>query len=584
MKRCPECRRDYYDDTLLYCLDDGNALLEGPASVDEPATAILSEPGTVATGFRPSEAPTKPHIIATDQTAIFRTGAEAEPRESLGDLAERHSLSAHRAAKPQSQRNKLLAIFGIAVLLLIVGFFGYRYFAPTKQIESIAVMPFVNESGNEDVEYLSDGMTETLIKSLSQLPNLAVKSRSTVFYYKGKETSPKKIGEELNVQAVLLGRVGGRGDDLKLSLELVNTQTQDVIWSEQYDRKQSDLVSLQSEIAKDVSTKLKLKLSGADAAKVEKNYTTNPEAYKLYLQGRFYWNRREEKDFRKATDFFNQAIALDPNYALAYAGLADTHALLFSYDFAPVTEIAVARDYANRSLSLDSSLAEPHAVLALTSEYLYDWTGAELEFKRSIELNPNYPTAHQWYGEMLTCLGRFDEALAEHRRSLEIDPLSLPLNWTYGRALYFARRYDEALIQLKKAVDLDTNFARTHRTLAEYYRLKKDFGASVEERAKFFDLSGNPEAAALVRQVFAKEGWPAFLRLSASNQTLNDNLWVRAKAYDELGERNAAFAELEKAYANRSTSLLWLKIEPGFDTLRDDPRYKDLLKRMGLPE
>ena len=275
MKRCPECRRDYYDETLLYCLDDGNALLEGPATGStshEPATAILSEPGAVreprraaiATGLRGGEEKTKHQINTTGQTAILRSGAEAEPQKSLGELSEKQSFSANRAAKP-------LMIFGVAVALLITVFFGYRYFGSSgKQIESIAVMPFVNESGNADVEYLSDGMTETLIKSLSQLPNLSVKARSAVFTYKGKQTSPKSIGDELGVQAVLLGRVVQRGDDLKLSLELVDTKTQDVIWSEQYDRKQADLVRLQNEIAQDVSGNLKVKLSWNDQQKLAK--------------------------------------------------------------------------------------------------------------------------------------------------------------------------------------------------------------------------------------------------------------------------------------------------------------------------
>jgi TolB-like protein len=282
---------------MSFCLDDGAELLYGPArsepgavatgsfGTDEPATAILSEPGAAATGFPASESPTRAQVNTTDQTAILHTGSEAEPQGSLGDSSEKRSFSANRAAKP------LIAAV-VAVVVLVGGFFGYKYLKPAKQIESIAVMPFVNESGNADVEYLSDGMTESLIKSLSQVPNLAVKSRSTVFYYKGKETSPRKIGEELGVQAVLLGRVGGRGDDLKLSLELVNTQTQDVIWAEQYDRKQSDLVSLQSEIAKDVSTNIQAKLSGADEANVTKTGTVNPEAYQAYLKGRYFWNRR----------------------------------------------------------------------------------------------------------------------------------------------------------------------------------------------------------------------------------------------------------------------------------------------------
>ena len=269
MKRCPECRRDYYDDTLAFCLEDGSALVQGSVpSPDEPQTAILHS--TAA----PGEAPTRAQIHMTDQTAVFPTGT--------GDVA----------AKPRSfDRRLLLAPLALAVIVL-GGFFGYRYIVPAKQIESIAVMPFVNESGNADVEYLSDGMTETLIKSLSELPNLNVKPRSSVFRYKGKDTDLKTIGKELNVEAILNGRVIQRGEQLTLSLELVDVQNDKVLWTESYGRKQSDLVSLQSEIAKDVSTKLKLKLSGADEAKVTKTSTANPEAYQAYLKGRYYWARR----------------------------------------------------------------------------------------------------------------------------------------------------------------------------------------------------------------------------------------------------------------------------------------------------
>ena len=332
MKRCLECRRDYYDDTLSFCLADGTELVYG-LSDDEPATAILPEPGALATGFRHGEDKTRPQINTTDQTAIFPRGAEAEPQKKLGDSSERHRFwhekrasvagtpqpSAHRAAKP-------LAVIGVAAVLLIAGFFGYRYFSPpSKQIESIAVMPFVNASGNADVEYLSDGMTETLISSLASVPNLSVKPRSTVFRYKGKETDAKTIGKELNVQAILNGRVVQRGDQLTLSLELIDVEKDIVLWSQQYVRKQSDLVSLQSEIARDVSGKLKSKLSGADTAKVEKNYTANPDAYQLYLKGRHYLLKTTRDGFQTSITYFQQAIAIDPSYALAYAGLADAY-------------------------------------------------------------------------------------------------------------------------------------------------------------------------------------------------------------------------------------------------------------------
>src|SRR5438128_2085569 len=333
--------------------------------------------------------------------------------------------STTRELKP---KRRPVLIAGVLLISAAVAVAGYFYLTRKDKaaIQSIAVMPFVNASGNADVEYLSDGMTETLIKSLSQLPNLAVKSRSTVFYYKGKETSPKKIGEELNVQAVLLGRVVQRGDDLKLNLELVNTNTQDVIWSEQYNRKQSDLVSLQSEIAKDVSTKLKSKLSGADEAKVAKTSTANPEAYQAYLKGRYYWNRRTAENLKKAIEQFKAATDRDPNYALAYAGLADCYVLLNEYAGTPTSEsLPQAKAYAERALSLDEQLSEPHATLGAIDDNWWQWSEAEREFKRAIEINPNYATTYHWYSDLLRILGQFDEAALIAKRAHEIDPCFL---------------------------------------------------------------------------------------------------------------------------------------------------------------
>jgi len=372
-------------------------------------------------------------------------------------------------------------------------------------------------------------------------------------------------------------------------LELIDAQTENVIWSEQYNRRQSDLVSLQSEIARDVSSKLRTKLSGADEQKLAKTYTTNSEAYKLYLQGRFYWNKREEKDFRKAIEFFNQAIALDGNYALAYAGLADTYALLSTFGFMPSTEgVPKAREFARQAVSLDGGLAEPHTTLGyLSLTYDYDFAGSERESRRAIELNPNYATAHQWYGEMLLNAGRLDEASTEYRRALEIEPLSLPINWDLGRFLYMSRRYDESMAQHKKTIELDPGFARAHRTLAEVYRVKGDYANAVEERARFFDLIGQSQNATLIRATFARDGWLGFLRLvTAENSPLKDsnNNWVVAKAYLDLGQKDKAFAELNKAYENRLSSLCWLKVEPQLDSLRSDPRYQQLLQKMGFPQ
>lgn len=375
-------------------------------------------------------------------------------------------------------------------------------------------------------------MTETLISSLSRLPNLNVKARSTVFRYKGKELDPKKIGAELNVRAVLTGRVVQRGDRLTLGLELVDTETENVIWSEQYNRGPADLVTLQSEVARDVAGKLKIKLSGADKRNIAKTYTTNPEAYRYYLQGRFYWNKREEREFREAVEYFDQAIALDRNDAVAHAGLADTYALLSGYGFMPQAEaVPKAREFARRALSLDDTLAEPHATLGyVLAQHDRDFAGAERELKRAIELNPNYATAHQWYGELLTYLGRFDESFAAFRRGLESEPLSLPINWDFGRCLYMGRKYDGSLAQLKKTVELDPGFARARLTLGDLYRIRKDYANALEEHASFYELRGEPQNAALAREGFARGGWGGYLRLvTAENSPLRANPWMVAR-------------------------------------------------------
>src|SRR5437016_4367900 len=313
MKRCPQCDRVETDDALAFCRADGTALVSDASSIDQEAGTVKLGSGSVAnesaTGILP-------------QTTDANINRATAPTTVLS--AQPPSSTTSELTKPK-RRKTVIAV--TVILTAVVAAFtaivvdSYRSRNSGKSIQSIAVMPFVNASGNADLDYLSDGMTETLIKSLSQLPNLNVKARSTVFRYKGKDTDAKTIGKELGVPAILNGRMTQRGEQLTLNLELIDAQTENVIWTDQYDRKLSDLVSLQSEIARDVSSKLKTKLSGADEQKIAKTYTTNTEAYKLYLQGRFYWNKREEKDFRKAVDYYNQSVALDPKYALAYSGL-----------------------------------------------------------------------------------------------------------------------------------------------------------------------------------------------------------------------------------------------------------------------
>jgi len=578
MKRCPECRRDYYNEALLYCLDDGNALLEGPAAMDEPATAILQS--TAA----PGEAPTRVQINTTNETAILRTDVGRAP------------------STPQGLAKKVVAGVALPAILILGGYLGYRYLeSSSRQIESIAVMPFVNESGNADVEYLSDGMTETLISSLSQLPNLNVKGRSSVFRYKGKDVDTKTLGKELGVQAVLYGRVIQRGNQLTLSLELLDAVTENVIWSGKYDRKQADVVSLQSEIARDVSNKLKTKLSGADVAKVEKGYTANPEAYRLFLQGRFYWNKRTEADIKKSIEYFDQAIALDPSYALAYSGLADAYGVLPNYtvDSPPEESYPKARTAAQKAMEIDSDLAEPHATLGYVL-HEFDWKHAEAEkeFKRAIELDPNYPSAHQWYGEYLKNMGRFDEGIAEIKRALELDPLSPIIYAALATAYRDDHRYDDAIAQYQKSLEIDPDFSLARTNIARLYISKGMYEQAIDEDRKARLSRGDSSEqvendTTAAREAYRKSGergyWQWALERSEKNARARNrevSPFVIAHCQLGMGNKEDALVALEKALASgkRYTGFFTLKSNPGWDPLRAEPRFKALVRKVGLPE
>ncbi len=486
---------------------------------------------------------------------------------------------------------KYLAAGMLTLLLAVGGFFGYKYLSPNKQIESIAVMPFVNESGNADVDYLSDGMTETLIKSLSQLPNLAVKSRSTVFYYKGKEISPKKIGQELGADAVLLGRVVQRGDDLKLSLELVNTNTQDVIWAEEYNRKQSDLISLQSEIAKDVSSKLELKLTGVDVAKMSTTATTNPEAYQAYLKGRYYWNRRTADNLRRAIEQFSLAADKDPNYALAYAGLADCHAVLPEYAGTPTVEsLPKAKAFAERAIGLDERSAEPFTTLAFINRSSWQWKESEIGFKKAIEVNPNYATTYHWYSLLLRNLGRFDETASMIKRAQELDPLSSIIGVNVSDSQQMQNDHLASIETARKTIEIDPAFSAAYENLGaslielgrnaegienleKAVELGKRSGVRLRGLGYGYAVTGRRSEAVAI----AKELEQKFAKKESSGQYV-------AAVYAGLGDKDMAFEWLEKDFISRNGSLGDIVWRIHFKTLRDDPRYKDLLKRMGLPE
>jgi tetratricopeptide (TPR) repeat protein len=433
-------------------------------------------------------------------------------------------------------------------------------------------------------------MTETLISSLSQLPNLNVKPRSSVFRYKGKDTNPQTIGKELNVQAILNGRVVQRGQELSLFVELIDVALDKVVWSQQYNRKQIDLVTLQSEIARDVSNKLKTKLSGAEVAKVEKTYTANPEAYQLYLRGRFHWNKRTGESLKQSVEFYNQAIEKDPNYALAYSGLAESYELFANYSVAlPQECMPKARAAAVRAIEIDDSLAEAHSALGVYLS-LFSWNqlAAEREFRRAIELNPNYPTAHQQLANLpLTAMGRFDEAIAEGRRAEELDPLSAIISTDQGANLTRARRLDEAIAQLNRTVTLDPNFYVARYALGTAYHAKGNYGEAITEYRKALTLDDDPWVKALLARSLATSGQRAeALKLLAELQAESQHRYVTsaglALVFGALGEKDKAFVWLEKEVAERSPRTPLLSVNPLFDDLRDDPRFQALLRRITL--
>jgi serine/threonine-protein kinase len=501
------------------------------------------------------------------------------------------SASSLEYAVTQAKSHKLTtAIVGIVLLAVVVTVVYFAFLrkgnGTAVQINSIAVMPFVNQSGNADLEYLSDGMTDTLISSLSQLPNLNVKARSSVFRYKGTDTSPQTIGKDLNVQAILTGRIKQRSDQLTLNLELVDAQTENVIWSEQYDRKQSEIINLQSEIARDVSSKLKTKLSGADEKKLAKNYTANPEAYQLYLKGRFYWNKRTADGLTQAAAFYKQAIEKDPSYALAYSGLAETYVLLPNYSVAaPKDSMPQAKAAALKALELDDSIAEAHAALGTyLSGYVWDQSAAERELRRAIELKPNYATAYHWLGLVLTFAKRPDEAMATAHRAEELDPLSLIISADAAFDLILLRRYDEAIAQGQKTLKLDPNFYYAHYLLGWAYLEKGMYPQSIAECRRSIELNPEPWGKGLLAVALAKSGGRAeAVKLRDELKSESAHRYVAsyfvAIADTALDQKDDAFDNLEKDFAERATSFSWFPIDPLLDDLRGDPRWVALMQK-----
>jgi TolB-like protein/Tfp pilus assembly protein PilF len=529
MKRCATCQ-EVFTDSLNFCRNDGTPLV---------FDATLGE----------------------RETVILPTGRVGEPLPTAGSA-------------------------GTTTSSLVTP----RKRAARGVINSLAVLPLVNDSPDAEMEYFSDGITESIINALTQLPKLRVVPRSTVFRYKSSQADPQEIGRELGVRAVLTGRVLHFGERLVVNAELIDVANESQLWGEQYNRKPADIFEVQEEISHEISKKLLLKLSGDEKKRLTKRHTHDPEAYRHYLRGRFYWNKRTEENFRKGIEHFRQAIEVDPDYALAYAGLADSYILLGYYAaYAPGDVMPKAKAAAAKALELDDSLAEAHNSLAYI-HYVYEWkwSAAEKEFKKAIRLNPKYATAHHWYAFKLAAMGRHAGAIAEMKLARELDPLALIINTEVGWAYYFARQYDKAIKHYQKALEMDPNFPVAHMFMGTSYVQQGRYEEAISELRRAIELSGGGVGMnGLLGHAYARAGdrEAALKTIEELNQHSAGGYlspYNLALIYAGLGETDKTMSSLDEAYKERSLFLAWLNVEPMFDSVRSDPRFAELVKRIGL--
>jgi TolB-like protein/Flp pilus assembly protein TadD len=512
--------------------------------------------------------------------------------EALSDVStSTPALRGLRAMGRPRARALLWAAGVVALAALAAAVFWLRPGAGT--IDSLAVLPFVNAGGDPNAEYLSDGITESLINSVSQIPGIKVVSRASAFHYKGREVGARTVGRELGVRAVLTGRIVQRGDALSIRAELVDARDDTHLWGEEYNRRLSDILTVQDEIARDISGKLRQRLTGEEKKRLTRRYTENAEAYGLYLKGRYHWNKRTGEDIQKGIGYFQQAVEKDPTYALAYAGLADSYVILYQYAGLPSREtFPKAKAAALKALEIDDTLAQAHAALAFTHQsFDWDFSAAEKEYRRAIELDPKYPTVHHWYSLYLSWLGRHEQAIAEAERAYELDPLSPIISNVRASAFNDARQYDRAIEAARKTLELDKGFIAALLHLGRALEQKKMYPEAIAAFEEATRLSGRTiRAVAALGHAYAtsgrrEEAKQLIEELKGWSERGYDPLANIALVYVGLGQTDEAIQWLEKAYQVHSAwlVLLALKVDPRWDALRSDARFEDLLRRIGFP-
>ncbi len=528
------------------------------------------------------------------ETATSTTSTAASTAVSAAAAASTVSSAEYLVSQLGKHKRSVLGVAAlVAVVILAAGlwFFKFRVSAvATDSIKSIAVLPFQNKSEDQDTDYLSDGLTESLIFRLSQLPGLKVSPTSSVMRYKGKDTDIAKIATDLGVDSIMTGRLVKRGDNFHITVELVDVRNHKSLWGEQYERKMADLLTTQREIATSITDKLQLKISGNDNKGIVKRYTNNNDAYQLYMKGRFHYARRTDQDIRKAVELYQQAINLDPNFALAYVGVAEAYNTLPSYPYAPPNEVnPLAKVAVNKALEIDPDLPEAHTVAGMiAATYDWDWPRAEREFKRALELDPNLAITHYRYAwTFLSPLGRHEEAISEMKRATELEPLSMIQNINFAGVYMYARQLDPALEQARKTIDLDPNFFAAIVWIGHIQNLRGNYSETLALAEKRSDLSLylRPD----IIYALSKLG-----RRAEAEAALNDwkevaktkfvsHYWM-AVGEAALGNKDAAFADLEQASRDREWFFQRLEVDPNMDPLRDDPRFAELVKHLNLPK